>query len=153
MTGEGAPGPQRRRYTPIATGAPGDRLADLQRERRRRFRDMVARAIDELPPRFREAIDNVDIVIAGRPSRAGLRRAGLRAGDTLLGLYQGTPLTQRGEGYHLVLPDKITLYRQSIEAACRSDDELVAEVRKTLLHELAHYFGIDDPRLTELGMG
>ncbi len=112
----------------------------------------MARAIDELPPRFREAISNVDIVIAARPTRVELRRAGLGPGDTLLGLYHGTPLTERGEGYHLVLPDKITLYRWPIEGACRTEEDLVAEVRKTLLHELAHYFGIDDLRLTELGM-
>lgn len=140
--------PVRRRYAARTDGGTGARL----RERRRRFEELVARAIDALPPRFRDAISNLDIVVAWRPTRAELRRAGLGPGSTLMGLYYGTPLTQRGQGYNLTLPDKITLYQLSIEAACQTEDNLIAEVQRTLLHELAHHFGIDDPRLTELGM-
>ena len=81
------------------------------------------------------------------------KAAGVGPGRTLLGLYHGIPLTQRGEYYNLVPPDKISIYQEPIEEFCRDDDEVREQVRKTVLHELGHYFGIDDDRLHELGMG
>lgn len=143
----------RRRY---AAGSARDRSSDAiaaRRERRRRFRDLVRRAIDELPPEFRDAVSNLDIVISPRPTVAELRDAGLPLGGTLFGLYHGIPLTRRDSGYGFALPDKITLYQDVIEEHCPDDATLVEEVRKTLLHELAHHFGIDDDRLDEIGMG
>ena len=79
--------------------------------------------------------------------------AGLGPGRTLLGLYHGVPLMARGENYNLVLPDKISIYQEAIESMCTNDDEVREQVRITVLHELGHYFGIDDDRLLELGMG
>ena len=77
--------------------------------------------------------------------------SGLVEGDSLLGLYEGIPLTER-YGYDLVLPDKITLFKDAIESICSSDEEVVAEVRKTVIHEVAHHFGIGDDALSEMGV-
>jgi len=74
-------------------------------------------------------------------------------GGPLLGLYEGTPLTERGDGWALALPDRITIFRRPILAMCASRDEVVREVRVTVIHEIAHHFGIDDDRLHELGWG
>lgn len=145
MTGDGA---SRRRY--VATNASA--IATLRDKRRHRFEQLVARTIDELPDTFRNAIANLEIVIVSRPSVANRAEMGLRQGDTLLGLYRGTPLTRRDGGYNLTLPDTITLFQRSIEARCRDEAELVEQVRATLLHELAHHFGIDDERLDQLGV-
>ena len=106
-----------------------------------------------MPPALLERVDNVEIVVERRPTAMDRKVAGIGPHSLLLGLYHGIPLTQRGEGYNLVLPDKISIYQESIEAICETDDEVRAEVRKTVLHELGHYFGIDDDRLHELGMG
>jgi len=77
---------------------------------------------------------------------------GLGPGQTLFGLYEGVPLTERSSHYGMVLPDKITIFRQPIEAYCRSEEEIRQMVRRTVLHELAHHFGIPDQRLRELGV-
>jgi predicted Zn-dependent protease with MMP-like domain len=98
-------------------------------------------------------VHNVDIVIERRPTAEDRRIAGLGRGETLLGLYHGVPLTHRGESYNLVPPDRISIYQEPIEQMCRDDSEVREQVRKTVLHELGHYFGIDDARLDELGMG
>jgi predicted Zn-dependent protease with MMP-like domain len=81
------------------------------------------------------------------------RSVGTRADGILLGLYQGVPLPRRGSDYGNVLPDKITIYQESIEMIAADPDQIREQVRKTVLHELGHYFGIDDDRLHELGMG
>lgn len=121
---------------------------------RERFRELVHEAVELLPDGLRYAVRNVDLVIEDHPTRADLEAAGVARGHTLLGLYHGIPLTARGhEGYNLVLPDKISIYQGPIESMCDSDDEIVEQVRTTVLHELGHYFGIDDDRLHELGMG
>lgn len=98
-------------------------------------------------------VENVAIVIERRPSDRALREAGLGPKQTLLGLYHGIPLTHRGSNYNLVLPDKISIYQEPIESICRTNDEVREQVRVTVLHELAHYFGISDERLHELGLG
>ncbi len=96
---------------------------------------------------------NVDIVVERRPTARDRKTAGLGPGKLLLGLYHGIPLTHRGENYNLVMPDKISIYQEHIEAICESDDDVREQVRKTVLHELGHYFGIDDDRLDQLGLG
>lgn len=106
-----------------------------------------------LPPELLARVHNVDIVIERRPSARDRKLAGIGPGRLLLGLYHGIPLTRRGEYYNLVPPDKISIYQESIEAICTTDEEVRDQVRKTVLHELAHYFGIDDDRLEELGLG
>jgi predicted Zn-dependent protease with MMP-like domain len=105
-----------------------------------RFEDMVAAALDELPEELGRLMSNVAVTVEHRPGPPGL-----------LGLYQGVPLTSRTTGYAGVLPDRITIYRQAICAACRTEQEVAGQVRKTVVHEIAHHFGIDDERLRELG--
>ena len=115
------------------------------------FERLVHRALEELPEEFRSRFDNVDVVIEDWPTREQLVGSGLEESDSLLGLYEGIPLTER-YGYDLVLPDKITLFKGAIEAMCSSQDEVVQEVRKTVVHEVAHHFGIDDDALDEMGV-
>jgi predicted Zn-dependent protease with MMP-like domain len=115
------------------------------------FAELVAEALDSLPPDIQEKLENVEVVVEWRPSPAQMRRMGLGPGQTLFGLYEGVPLTERTSGYNLVLPDKITIFRQPIEAYCRTDEQVRQTVRRTVLHELAHHFGISDDRLRELG--
>lgn len=105
-----------------------------------RFEELVAEALDTLPPDLREHIDNVAILVEDEAP-----------GPPLFGLYQGIPLTRRLDSYSGVMPDRITLYQRTICQACNNQDEVRAQVRKTVIHEIGHYFGIDDPRLEELG--
>lgn len=110
-------------------------------------------AVALLPQPLLERVQNVEIVIEWRPTALDRKQAGLGPGRTLLGLYHGVPLLARGENYNLVLPDKISIYQEPIESISRDGDEVREQVRTTVLHELGHYFGIDDDRLHELGMG
>jgi predicted Zn-dependent protease with MMP-like domain len=105
-----------------------------------RFEEMVASALDELPEDLGRLMSNVAVTVEHRPGPPGL-----------LGLYQGVPLTDRTTGYAGVLPDRITIYRQAICAVCQSEQEVADQVRRTVIHEVAHHFGIDDARLRELG--
>ena len=117
----------------------------------RRFENLVRRAINELPPAFLERMENVDVVVEYWASREQLVGSGLDEHEMLLGLYEGIPLPDRYD-YNLVLPDKITLFQRAIESICNIDDEVVAEVRATIIHEVAHHFGIDDEALHEIGI-
>jgi predicted Zn-dependent protease with MMP-like domain len=114
------------------------------------FENLVVEALDSLPEDLLELLDNVDVTIERFPSTEQLRRVGIRGG-TLLGLYEGIPLTERNGGYNIVLPDKITIFQRSIEQMCSTYPEIVDQVRTTVIHEVAHHFGIDDERLDELG--
>jgi len=106
-----------------------------------RFERLVADALDSLPTEFGEAMENVAVVVEDRA-----------VGGNLFGLYQGIPLTKRGpQSYRWVMPDRITLYQDTICRVCTTEAEVVAQVRKTVIHEVAHHFGISDPRLDELG--
>lgn len=116
-----------------------------------RFEAFVAETLDSLPAAFLDALDNVEIVIEEWPDRATLRAAGVRSRYELLGFYHGVPLTERTTSYGLVSPDKISIYRRPIEAICANQADLRATVRRVVLHEIAHYFGIDDDRLHEIG--
>jgi predicted Zn-dependent protease with MMP-like domain len=97
-------------------------------------------------------MDNVDVVIEAWASRGEMEKAGLSPDETLFGLYEGVPLTERTTRYGLVLPDKITIYQGPIEAYCRSAEEVRRKVRQVVMHELGHHFGISDERLRELGV-
>ena len=108
---------------------------------------MVMEALVRLPARFREKMENVDIVIGATPSPKTFRRG--RA--NILGLYQGVPQTERTHLYGGVLPDKITLFQKNIERICRDNEEIKYQVARTVRHELAHHFGISDKRLDDLG--
>jgi predicted Zn-dependent protease with MMP-like domain len=116
-----------------------------------RFEDLVAEALDDLPEPFASHLDNVHVVIEAEPTPDELDRADIGRGGTLFGLYQGIPQTERGPGYTFVLPDKITIYRGPILRACADEDEVYDEVATTVVHEIAHHFGISDERLDELG--
>lgn len=105
-----------------------------------RFEEMVATALDSLPAELGRLMSNVAVTVEHDPGPPGL-----------LGLYEGIPLTSRTTQYAGVLPDRITIYRQAICAICRTEDEVADEVRRTVVHEVAHHFGIDDDRLAELG--
>lgn len=114
------------------------------------FEQLVVQALDELPEFFRTKLQNIEVLIADRPTREERREAGLEPGELLLGLYQGIPLTERTSDYGLVLPDTITLYQRPIEQVCQTPEEVMAQVQQTVKHELAHHFGISDDRLQEL---
>jgi predicted Zn-dependent protease with MMP-like domain len=131
---------------------------EAEREERRRFEELVEEALEDLPPEFAERLDNVDVVVRGRPSSKTLRDMGVPLGESLLGLYQGVPQTQRSVEYGNVLPDRIEVYREPIldeaDALCPQDgdfEETVRQViRKTVLHEIGHHFGLSDEDLRRL---
>jgi predicted Zn-dependent protease with MMP-like domain len=104
------------------------------------FEDLVTRALDAIPERLRASMDNVAVVVDDQspPGR-------------LLGLYEGVPLTSRGNHYTASSPDRITIYMATICGVCQTQADVVAMVRKTVIHEVGHHFGIDDRRLEELG--
>src|SRR3990170_8991693 len=110
---------------------------------RRDFERLVVQALEDLPEQFRDALDNIDIQVRFRPTPGELRRAGVRRG-TLFGIYLGVPLPERGHGYSMALPDTIVIYQHTHERHCRSDAEIVEQVRQTVLHEIGHYLGIDE---------
>jgi len=115
--------------------------------RESRFRELLSRAIDRLPEKFRKALDNIELVVEERP---GPRHSG--KGEQLLGLYEGVPLNRRDSGYSGVLPDKITLFRGPIvDYSGGGEDAVVREITRTFLHEIGHYFGLSERRLRELG--
>lgn len=116
------------------------------------FEQLVAEAVDSLPPFFLEKMQNVEILIAPWPTADMLHRTGTRQGHLLLGLYEGVPLTRRTSGYNLVVPDTITIFQRPLEQVAGSGlDTLRARIRHTVIHEIAHHFGISDERLRELG--
>ena len=116
-----------------------------------RFERLVIQAVRELPPVFLERMDNLDIVVEDWASPTQLIGSGIEDKEFLLGLYEGIPLPDRYD-YNLVLPDKITLFKKAIESICDTDEEIVSEVRTTVIHEIAHHFGIDDDELREMGV-
>jgi len=118
---------------------------------RQQFDHLLEQAIAELPLSIRRHIVNVAIVVEDLPDEHTMESANVDNPFDLLGFYDGVPLTARTHDYGLVPPDKISIYRQSILAHCRTEDEVRDTIRTTLRHELAHYFGIDDDRLEELG--
>jgi predicted Zn-dependent protease with MMP-like domain len=106
-----------------------------------RFEELVSDALAGLPAEFAGAMENVAVIVEDHAE-----------GRNLFGLYQGVPLTRRGPmSYGGVMPDRITLYKDTISAHCGSEEQLVEQIRKTVIHEVAHHFGIGDPRLEELG--
>jgi len=117
---------------------------------RERFEWLVAKAIETLPDEFLTKLENIDVVVEDYPSRGQLASVGLKRSQTLLGLYEGVPLTKRSTHYGLVPPDKITIFQKPIEAKCRYNAEITAEIQRVVKHEIAHHFGIDDARLAQI---
>jgi predicted Zn-dependent protease with MMP-like domain len=108
-----------------------------------RFEELVSDALDLIPPELAAAIDNVVVLVADRDPED----------PELLGLYQGIALTERDSSYAGALPDTITIFRDSLLEICETEDDVIEEVAITVIHEIAHHFGIDDERLHELGWG
>jgi predicted Zn-dependent protease with MMP-like domain len=117
---------------------------------RREFERLVERAISRLPLRFRRKMENVAVVVEDWADEATLEEMEIEPPDTLYGLYRGTDLTRRDSGYGNVLPDVITIYQGPIEEDCDSVEEMETLVQDTVVHEIGHYFGLDDDRLAEL---
>ena len=122
---------------PSAGSIDNGRVVDVEPER---FEEMVVTALDGLPEGLGRLMSNVAVTVEHGPGPRGL-----------LGLYEGIPLTSRTTAYAGVLPDHITIYRRAICAICQTEDEVADQVRRTVVHEVAHHFGIDDARLDELG--
>lgn len=117
---------------------------------RESFQWLVAKAVDSLPDEFRARLENVDVVAQDWPTREQLTHVDLRRSETLLGLYEGVPLTKRGRRYGMVAPDKITIFQKPIEAKCRYEAEIIAEIQKVVRHEIGHHFGIGEARLRQI---
>lgn len=117
-----------------------------------RFEILVEEALAEIPDTLWAAINNVVVTVEEWPTPQQMAKVGLGAGSLLLGLYEGIPLTARTQNYGLVPPDKITIFRGPILRICPPDETAIrSQVRRTVLHEIAHHFGISDARLHELG--
>ena len=119
----------------------------MQREK---FESLVADALASIPRRFRDAMSNVAIVVEDEPSRELLREMEIEPPDTLLGLYQGTPLTERRWDYGNTLPDRILIFQGPHEREADDDDDLVASIAETLIHEIGHYFGLSEEEIEEI---
>ena len=119
---------------------------------RREFEDCVGEALEALPPYFQRQLDNVEVLVEEWPDDDTLDIAGIDDPADLQGWYHGVPLTERSTHYGLVPPDTISIYRQPILRACRTEAEARALIRRVVHHEVAHYFGISDDRLRELGV-
>ena len=117
---------------------------------RERFEQLVADAIEGLPPDFRERLLNIAVVVQDWPTRQQLASVGLRGRHQLLGLYEGIPLTAGGRENAMAAPDKITIFRRPIELAYRSEKAVVRGIGETVRHEIAHHFGISDQRLRQI---
>lgn len=118
---------------------------------RREFEKLVMDSLRSLPQHFQEKLDNVAVVIEDVPTAEQLQHQQVQAGTILLGLYEGVPKTQRDSGYIFVLPDKITIFQKPLEEFYRSDEDLLRGVQRTVMHEIAHHFGISDERLEHIG--
>ncbi len=113
------------------------------------FEELVRRAVSEIPDDFLAIMHNVDVQVRRRPTRRQLQHA--ERGETLLGLYEGIPLTERHH-YNMTLPDIVTIFQAPIEEVCSTPEEIMQEVRATVIHEVAHYFGITDVELESWGV-
>ena len=119
---------------------------------RAEFETLVREALDDLPDTFAQRLENVEIVIEDEPDPQLLRGLGLDPRrDTLFGLYQGVPLHLRGMSYTGVLPDKISIFYVPLLRSCRSPERIRQQVRSTVIHEVGHFFGLDDKTIRDLG--
>jgi len=117
---------------------------------RMKFENLVDQAIRELPAEFRKKLENVVVIVEDRPSEEVLNDLEITSGDTVFGLYEGTPLPERGFDTPLH-PDRIWVFQGPIEEECESEEEITEEIKTTIVHEVAHFFGLDDEYLKGLG--
>jgi predicted Zn-dependent protease with MMP-like domain len=120
---------------------------------RRQFEALVERALRHLPPPFKERLANVAVVVEDWPDDETLEEMGIEPPDTLYGLYRGVDITHRDSTYGNVLPDTITIYRGPIEEDCADEAEMRRVVRETVIHEIGHYFGLDDDTMERIEDG
>jgi predicted Zn-dependent protease with MMP-like domain len=118
-----------------------------------RFAELVDLALEDVPESFREYLEEVRIEIADTPTAKQAASVGLKSNGLLMGLYQGRPLTARSVMDSAVFPDAIWIFQDSIERISASEEQLMDQVRKTVLHEIGHHFGLSETDLTELGYG
>jgi predicted Zn-dependent protease with MMP-like domain len=114
------------------------------------FADFIGQAMDELPEQYITGLKNVVVTYEDEPSPAQREKLKLNCHQTLFGLYEGIPLTKRGAGYNLVLPDKITIFKTPMQRAVSTLAELKQQIKHTLWHEIAHYYGLDHDRIHEI---
>jgi predicted Zn-dependent protease with MMP-like domain len=114
------------------------------------FDRLVAEAIASIPKPFRDAMHNIAIVVEDEPSPELLREMDIEPPDTLLGLYQGIPLTERSWDYGNALPDRILLFQKPIERESENEDDTVVAIGETLIHEIGHYFGLSEEEIEEI---
>ncbi len=117
---------------------------------RERFTRLVEAALDEIPPRFREEMKNVAVVVEDEPPPQLLAEMEIEPPDSLFGLYQGTPLPERGWSYGNTLPDRIAIYQRPIEESCEDDEAIRDCVAETVIHEFGHYFGMSEDEIEEI---
>lgn len=117
------------------------------------FDRLISKAMDDLPQEYIKGLNNVAVLYADDPDEYQVQQSGLREGNILLGLYEGIPLTKRGGNYTFVLPDKITLFKHSMMMVARDEDTLYEQIKRTLWHEIAHYYGLDHDRIHALERG
>ena len=117
------------------------------------FEGLVEEAIAGLPAEFRRHMENVMVEVERRPSRRLLDEQEVPPGETLLGFYDGVPLTDKSVEDIAEMPERILIFKEPIESCCRTREEIVREVRRTVLHEIGHHFGMDEDELDELGYG
>jgi len=117
---------------------------------REKFETLVVEAIDNLPLEFRNKLENVDVIVEDWPTSRQLKEVKLSHRSQLLGLYQGVPQINRGRGYGLVPPDKISIFRKPIEGQCHSNEEIGVKITEVVCHEIAHHFGIDEKTLRSI---
>ena len=120
---------------------------------RRRFEALVQKAMARLPRTFKDRIANVLVVVEDWPDDDTLDEMGIEPPDTLYGLYRGIDITQRDSGYGNVLPDTVTIYQGPIEEDCDDEAEMTELVRETVIHEIGHYFGLDDDTMHRIEDG
>src|SRR3989344_3056240 len=113
------------------------------------FEKLVAKALDQLPPAVGEKMENVSVCIEQKPTQEQQKQLGMRRGELLLGLYEGVPQTEWGKGFGGNLPDKITIFQESIEQLIQSQEELIELIQDTVKHELKHHFGFSEQDLSE----
>ena len=114
---------------------------------RKKFEQLVAEALASIPRRFKKAMHNIAIVVEDEPSPDLLREMEIDPPDTLLGLYQGTPLTERGWGHGNALPDRVLIFQGPHEREADDEDDLVVAIGETLIHEIGHYFGLSEEEI------
>ena len=117
---------------------------------RERFTKLVEEALQEIPRRFRKEMKNVAVVVEDEPSAELLEEMEVEPGDTLFGLYQGTPLTERSWGFGNNLPDRISIYQKPTEEACETDEDIRDCIAETVIHEFGHYFGMSEEEIEEI---